>query len=188
MHCTLTPLVFPVDPLSPPVFRPSRSLLVERIWEDDCCFPADTLKPDHYHIPINFPVWGQLLKQLRHCAIRQLYKQVIHLWKTQTQEKKKRKKEEVGLNSCVETRLGFIPSGHTVTFDPACDSGWDLSVQAAARAWSKPLWQRWSCWMSYSQDVSTWQQTESHWSHMLSHWGQERVNQAVDIVNWDSVT
>lgn len=84
--------MFHVDPLSPPVFRPSRSLLVKRIWEDDCCFPADTLKPDHYHIPINFPVWGQLLRQLRHCAIRQLYKQVIHLWKTQTQGKKKKKR------------------------------------------------------------------------------------------------
>lgn len=73
-------------------FQTITSLLVRRIWGHDCCFPADTLKPDHYHIPINFPVWGQLLKQLRHCAIRQLYKQVIHLWKTQTQGKKRERR------------------------------------------------------------------------------------------------
>lgn len=150
--------MFHVDPLSPPVFRPSRSLLVKRIWEDDCCFPADTLKPDHYHIPINFPVWGQLLKQLRHCAIRQLYKQVIHLWKTQTQEKK-RKKEEVGLNSCVEKRLHPVRThGHlrsSVWFWMwSISCRWSL-IQATVTE-VKPLKApACYCRMSHSQDVFT---------------------------------
>lgn len=37
-------------------------------------------KPDRFQSIINFPVWGQLMRQLRYCTIRQLCKQAMHPW------------------------------------------------------------------------------------------------------------